>query len=146
MNKPLVYLGIFTTVFGALLLFVIIPAQHIPPMMSSVSPDFYPNIGTVMFLAGGIGILILGGKGKPASVDIGNIASTVKFCSLIVAIFGVTLAAFQWLNFFFGGIILVFATMWLLGERRPLYLSLVSLLSPVLIWLFIDVLLKRSLP
>lgn len=146
MDKPLLVLGLLTTVLGTLVLFVIIPAQHIPPMMSAVSPDFYPNIGTVILLVGGIGMLIMGVRGKPKGVDALQVLKVVRFCALMAAIFTVTLVAFHWFHFLVGGVVLVLVTMWLLGERRPLYLVLVSSLSPVLIWLFIDVLLGRSLP
>jgi heme/copper-type cytochrome/quinol oxidase subunit 3 len=146
MDKPLLYLGVFATVLGAMMLFVVIPAQHIPPMMSAVSPDFYPNIGTVILLVGGIGMLISGVRGKSAGVNAGNLVRTLRFCCLMAALFGITLITFKLFNFLVGGVVLVAVTMWLLGERRPLYLVPVSLLSPVLIWLLIDVLLGRSLP
>ncbi len=146
MDKPLLYLGLFTTVLATLLLFVIIPSQHIAPMMSSVSPDFYPNIGTVMLLGGGIGMLISGMRSKRADVNVENLSRSIRFCLLMTGLFGITLAAFKVFNFLVGGIFLVLATMWLFGERRLHVLGLVSLISPVVIWFFIDVLLRRSLP
>lgn len=146
MDKPLVYLGMVGTAVGALVLFVVIPAQHIPPMMSTVSPDFYPNIGSVILLVGGLGMLITGIRGQHVSINSANLVKAVKFSCLMCALFGVTLVAFQLFNFVVGGIILVAATMWLLGERRPFYLVLVSLISPVLIWLFFEVLMGRNLP
>ena len=146
MDKPQLILGLFTTVFGVLLLWVIIPAQHLPPMMSTVSPAFYPNIGTVIMLVGGIGMVVSGIKGKSVSVDVGSIVKTIRFCCLMAALFGVTLVAFKFLNFVAGGIVLVFIAMWLLGERRPGYLVLVSLVSPVFIWFCISGLLGRGLP
>jgi hypothetical protein len=76
----------------------------------------------------------------------GSFMQTIRFGCLMTALFGVTLVAFKFFNFLLGGAFLVLVTMWLLGERRPVFLVSVTLLSPVLIWLFIDVLLGRSLP
>ena len=146
MDKPLFFLGLTASAVGALVLFVIIPAQHIPPIMSTVSPDFYPNIGTVIFLIGGIGLTVSALYGPGKNADIGRIARTVKFSSLMAILFSITLAAFYWTHFIVGGIILVAAFMILLGERRVHYVLLVSTIAPVVIWLFIDVLLGRSLP
>jgi hypothetical protein len=146
MDRPLLYLGLLASAAGSLLLFVIIPGQHIPPMMSTVSPDFYPNIGTTILLIGGIGLVISSLGSASKKVDIENFIQIVKFCCLMTALFSITLLAFYFINFLVGGIFLVFGSMWLLGERRPHVLLSVSLISPVLIWLFIDVLLGRSLP
>lgn len=131
---------------GLLILLVIIPAQHIPPMMSSVSPDFYPRIGTVILLVGGLGMMFSGWRGAAAGIDSKKIYQAVRFCTLMAVLFTITLMAFQWVHFLAGGWVLVVSTMWLLGERRPFYLGAVSLVSPFLIWLFIHVLLGRTLP
>ena len=114
MDKPLFFLGLTASAVGALVLFVIIPAQHIPPIMSTVSPDFYPNIGTVIFLIGGIGLTVSALYGPGKNADIGRIARTVKFSSLMAILFSITLAAFYWTHFIVGGIILVAAFMILL--------------------------------
>ena len=146
MDKPQFYLGLLTAILGILLLVVIIPSQHIPPMMSTVSPDFYPNIGAAIFTAGGLGLLVSACWGTGTSVDFAKLVSTARFCLMMSGIFALTLILFQLSNFLTGGVVLVSTLMWLLGERRIHYLLSVSLLSPLCIWLFIDVLLGRSLP
>ena len=146
MNRPLVFLGLSTTVVGALMLFVIIPVQYIPPMMSSVSPGFYPNIGTVILLAGGIGLTIFNLTGHSVAIEKQGIWQALSFSSQMAVLFGLTLLAFSYFGFLVGGFFLVFSTMWLLGERRPSYLFLNTALTPLIIWLFIDVLLGRTLP
>ncbi len=146
MDKPLFLLGLFGTALGLLLLGVIIPHQHIPPMMSSVSPAFYPNIGAVILLAGGIGMLLISLRSKPAAINLPGLSRNLRFGSLMAVLFGLTLVLFQLVHFLAGGTMLVFSTMILLGERRPLHLVLVSTISPFIIWICIDVLLGRSLP
>jgi len=146
MDKPQFYLGLLTTLLGILLLVVIIPGQHIPPMMSTVSPDFYPNIGAAIFTVGGIGLLVSAWWGTQTSVNFEKLISTARFCLLMSGTFALTLILFQVSNFIIGGIVLVSIFMWILGERRKHYLVAVSLLSPLCIWLFIDVLLGRNLP
>lgn len=146
MDRPQFFLGLITAAAGALVLFVVIPAQHIPPMMSTVSPDFYPNIGTTIFLIGGVGLAVSGIRTGQKNVKTEGIIRVVKFCSLMSILFSITLVAFYFFNFIAGGVILVAASMILLGERRFHYIVLVSIISPILIWLFIDVLLGRSLP
>lgn len=146
MDKPLFLIGFFVTVLGIMLLWVIIPSQHIPPMMSTVSPAFYPNIGSAILLAGGIGMLATSFRGRPKGFDLPELSRNLRFGSLMAVLFGSTLVLFHLVHFIAGGIMLVFSTMVLLGERRPHYLVAVSFLAPVVIWVFIDVLLGRSLP
>jgi hypothetical protein len=146
MDKPLLYLGLLTSIFGAVVLFVVIPAQSIPPILSSVSPDFYPNIGTIMLIFGGIGLMISSVLGDKKRVDLKKLTDALKFAGVMATLFGLTLLAFEFINFIAGGIFLVLISMWMSGERRPLFLIPVSAGAPVLIWLFIDVLLGRSLP
>jgi putative tricarboxylic transport membrane protein len=146
MNKPLFFLGIFATVLGCLMLFIVIPYQHIPPMMSSVSPDFYPNIGTVILLLGGIGLTVFSLKAKAVGIDRKGLHQALSFSSLMALVFGLTLLAFAYFNFLAGGCFLVITTMWLLGERRPVFLIINTVLTPLVIWLFISVLLGRGLP
>lgn len=146
MDRPLFFLGLFAAVTGALVLFVVIPAQHIQPIMSTVSPDFYPNIGTIIFLIGGIGLTLTSIRADKKSVKIEETTRILKFCALMAILFTITLIAFHYLNFVAGGVILVAASMILLGERRAYHIILVSTIAPVLIWLFIDILLGRSLP
>lgn len=146
MDRPLLYLGLLATIVASLMLFVIIPGQSIPPLMGSVSPDFYPNIGTSILLAGGIGLVLSSLRGEKKYIDAEKFINTMKFCCVMAILFAITLLAFQFTNFLIGGIFMVFASMWLLGERRVHFLVTVSLVSPVLVWLFIDVLLGRNLP
>jgi len=139
-DKPLLYLGLLASIFGAAILFVVIPAQSIPPMMSSVSPDFYPNIGTIMLIIGGLGLVVSAFLAEQKSVNVKALISTVKFSCIVGCLFTLTLLAFEFANFITGGIFLVVVSMWMLGERRPGFLISVAVISPVLIWLFIDVL------
>lgn len=146
MNRPQLIFGLLGTILGGLLLFVIIPLQHSPPLMSTVSPDFYPNIGAVILLVGGIGMLVTSFLGKSVGIDRQGTLDAIRFSCVMTGLFGITLIAFALFHFLVGGAFLVFSTMWLLGERRLLPIALTTLLSPVVIWLFIDVFLGRSLP
>lgn len=146
MDRPQFILGLITVIFGALMLFIVIPAQHIPPLMSSVSPDFYPNIGTVFLLVGGIGMTLSGLRGKRTPIPTDAIKQALKYNGIMILIFGITLSGFYFFGFLAGGMFLIPVTMLLLKEHRPLRFIFVTLLSPLCIWLFIEVFLGRALP
>jgi len=132
--------GMFFFLFGLAMYFYVIPNYVESVDEGNIAPSTMPNIISVVLAASGA-LLIL----KPTAYQARNpilIARTALYVALLVAgIYGMSLFGFEYV-----APILALAIMWVLGERRPLWLTLGVIIMPAIIWFLVTQVLGRALP
>lgn len=133
-------LGLFFTIFGLLLLFVVIPQQTEVIDYGWMRPQTLPNAMAAIMAASGL-MLALRPRGT-VTFEPRKAGRAAVYLALV--------AAGVWLISLFGfeavAPFLALAMMLLIGERRPLWLALGAAGVPFAIWLAVPVLLDRPLP
>lgn len=133
--------GVFFVIFAVAMIWGVIPAQT-----ESVYPDgSIPPEVLPMFYAAMIGLFgtaLACQRAEATALDLRQGAKTAGF--FLLALVGVL--AMQHFGFLLAAPVLALVLLWLVGERRPLWLALGGLGGPLLIWTVFEVLLGRLLP
>jgi putative tricarboxylic transport membrane protein len=132
--------GIVVAIFGALLLFWIIPQHTETVDYGWLRPATLPIITAVIVIITGI-IHILLPLGK-VEFDVSLASRAGLF--FVIALSGLFLMHLA--GFLVAAPILIAVLMLLIGERRPLWLMTGIVLIPLAMWSTIELLLKRPLP
>lgn len=132
--------GLFFLLLGLAMYFWVSPNYIESVDSRNLSPDTMPNILSIILALCGA-LLIL----KPTDEQIRNpilMAKTALYVGLLIAgIYAMSLFGFEYVAPF-----LALAIMWLLGERRPLWLVLGVIVMPAVIWFLVTQVLGRALP
>lgn len=132
--------GLFFLLLGLAMYFWVNPNYIESVDSRNLSPDTMPNILSIILALCGA-LLIL----KPTDEKIRNpilMAKTALYVGLLIAgIYAMSLFGFEYVAPF-----LALAIMWLLGERRPLWLILGVIVMPAVIWFLVTQVLGRALP
>jgi putative tricarboxylic transport membrane protein len=132
--------GAFFLLFGLAMYFFVIPNYVETAEGGNIAPNTLPNIISVIIAVCG-GILVL----KPTRHmvrDPRQMAVTGMYVALLAAgIYAMSLFGFE-----FVAPVLAFAIMWLIGERRPLWLVSGTVIMPAVIWFIVTNVLGRALP
>jgi len=124
-------------IFGLITAFAIIPNQISGTSVYGIAPDVFPLtlIWTLIVFA----ILLFGNRllsAKPAQGDDPIVKIEWGFIGLVSLYLISSFLMVNYLGFIFGGIYTIGVLMLVMGEyRHKLRLILVTLLSPVLVWL-----------
>lgn len=117
----------------------LIPVYSPPDVGSGIAPDFFPNvISCVMLIASGIGLVktLINGEGKGIKSPV-TIQIVLKFIPFI-AVIGLSFPLMRLIGFIPGGIIVMLAFQFLLGERRIVHMAAMAvgivLLYYVVFW------------
>lgn len=133
--------GLLFVAFGLLLYFLVIPVQTEPAEANAfVAPATVPNGIAWLLVVLGVWLFI-----KPTVVTTEawkNLPRAVLFLAVITG--GVALM--EWFGFVIVAPVLGITLVWLMGERRPVWIGLAVLVMPALIWLLIVPVLDRVLP
>lgn len=132
--------GAFFLVFGALLYFVIIPAQIETGGDSWVLPTTIPNAVSITMALCGV-LLIL----KPTDQR-GQDTTDLMFAVMYIVLIAVGLFVMSYVGFVYSAPFIALILMVLIGERRPFWLGIGVIGLPVIIWVFVVQILERSLP
>ncbi|MGC1506746.1 MAG: tripartite tricarboxylate transporter TctB family protein [Sulfitobacter sp.] len=132
--------GAFFLLFGLALYFLIIPVQTEDVPGANLAPDTVPNaLAWVIVFFSAITVI------KPTDFQIQSPRSflvTGAYAGvLVVGIYAMSLFGFEWV-----APPLALAIMWMIGERRPLWLLAGVILLPLLIWFLVTFPLGRALP
>jgi putative tricarboxylic transport membrane protein len=132
--------GLFFTLTGILLLIWFIPHHTETADFGWLKPATLPKIlATLMVLTGLLQTVYPTGKTEL------NGPLILRF-TLIFALCLSALLLMKYIGFIFVAPILACVVMFLIGERRPLWLFIGILLSPVSLWAVVTLLLERPLP
>lgn len=133
--------GLLFVGFGLLLYFFVIPAQTEPAEATAfVGPASVPNSIAWLLVLLGAWLFV-----KPTIVT-AQAWQSLPRAALFLAVITCGAALMAWFGFVIVSPLLVLAMIWLMGERRPLWLGLTVLVMPALIWLLVVPLLDRVLP
>lgn len=132
--------GLFFLLLGLAMYFWVNPNYIESVDGGNLSPDTMPNILSIILAICGASLIL-----KPTDEQIRNpilMAKTGLYVGLLVAgIYAMSLFGFEYVAPF-----LALAIMWLLGERRPLWLVLGVIVMPAVIWFLVTQVLGRALP
>jgi len=132
--------GAFFFLFGLAMFFFVNPNYIETVDSGNISPNTLPNIIAIVIAVCG-GLLIL----KPTTQRVRNprsMAITGVYSAILAAgIYAMSLFGFEYV-----APVLALAIMWMIGERRPLWLALGVVGMPAIIWFLVTHALGRALP
>ena len=132
--------GAFFMLLGLAMYFYVIP-NHVEAVDDgNIPPSTMPNIISLILALSGAVLLL-----KPTDFQMRDPALMAK-TGLYVALLIAGIFAISWFGFEYVAPVLAFAIMWLIGERRPLWLTLGVIIIPAIIWFMVTQLLGRGLP
>jgi len=132
--------GLFFMALGLAMYFWINPNYIETVDGGNISPATLPNIISIILAIAGAFIAI-----KPTDHQIRNPVLMAK-TGLYVTLLTAGIWAMSWFGFEYVAPVLALAIMWLIGERRSLWLSLGVVAMPAIIWFLVTQLLGRALP
>ena len=132
--------GAFFFVFGILLYFIVIPEQTDSGGDSWVLPDTIPNAMAMVMAIGGALLTV-----KPTDQP-GQNPADVMYAAIYLGLLALGLYAMAHFGFSYTAPFIALLIMFLIGERRPLWLGIGVIGMPVTIWVLVVYLLERSLP
>lgn len=132
--------GLFFMALGLAMYFWVIPNYIETVEGGNLSPSTLPNIISIVLAISGA-VLVL----KPTTHQIRNPVLMAKTGLYVVLLAG-GVYAMSWFGFEYVAPVLALAIMWLIGERRPLWLGLGVIAMPVTIWFLVTQILGRALP
>ncbi|MDA9929849.1 tripartite tricarboxylate transporter TctB family protein [Alphaproteobacteria bacterium] len=132
--------GCFCVLLGLAMIFAIIPTYVEGPEDGSIAPATLPNILSWIIVVCG-GFLVIKPTGHQTQ-DMRFFISAAAYAAVLAgAIYAMTL-----LGFVYVAPVLALVIMLMIGERRPLWLGFGVAGMPALIFIFVELLLDRSLP
>lgn len=132
--------GLFFMLLGLAMYFWVNPNYIESVEGGNLSPDTLPNTISIILAISGAFLVL-----KPTAHQVRNpvlMAKTGLYVALLVA----GIWAMSWFGFEYVAPVLALAIMWLIGERRPLWLGLGVIAMPAIIWFLVTQLLGRALP
>lgn len=132
--------GAFFLLFGLALYFLIIPNYVEFVDGSNISPTTMPSIIALVIAVCG-GILML----KPTAQTLRD-PRKMAITGMYVAVLTLGIYAMSLWGFEYVAPVMALAIMWLIGERRPLWLLSGVVIMPTLIWFIVTHVLGRALP
>lgn len=135
------FLGGITALCGVLLLLYGIPANVEEVDNAIISPRFFPQIAAWIFVvAGSVQLLFLKSKLKlPSLPEFGR----VLIVCVLILIMTFLMGKFGYLV---GAMSMMVAIMYMVYERRPVWLGIAIVIVPIVIWVLFVIILKRPLP
>jgi hypothetical protein len=131
--------GGFIALFGLLLIYLVIPAQVEMVESDSLTPRTFPLI--IAWLLVGVGAIQALIANRPQRYSVSGLGRVLLLVGFFVAtIYLASLSRFIYISPLFALVLMVF-----MREKRPLWLLLGSLVTPLTIWLCVEVLLGREL-
>lgn len=132
--------GAFFLLFGLAMYFLVIPGAVESPDGGNLAPKTVPNyICIIIALCGGMLVL------KPTDHKTQKLTTfllTGAYAGILAAgIYTMSLFGFEYV-----APVLSFVIMWMIGERRPLWLLGGTFLMPLIIWFLVTYPLGRALP
>ena len=141
--------GIGITIFGLVLVFVIIPLETEEGMYYGLPPTFFPTVIASCLTAAGIGLAAqalirrrAGASGAAAPVSRWNFL--MYLLAVAIAIAGVI--AIDWFGIVYAGPALIAAYMVFLGDRNPVRILLTATLPVAAAWVLALHVLGAPLP
>lgn len=132
--------GLFFLLFGLAMYFLVNPIYIESVNGGSLSPSTLPNIVSIVIAVCGSLMAIKPTDHKTRSPVL--MARTGLYVGLLAAgIYAMSLLGFEYV-----APVLAFSIMWLIGERRPLWLGIGVVVMPGIIWILVTQLLGRALP
>lgn len=132
--------GLFFMLFGLVMYFGINPNYIETVEGGSIAPSTLPNIISIVLAIAGAFVAL-----KPTDHQIRNPVLMAK-TGLYVTLLSVGIWAMSWFGFEYVAPVMALAIMWLIGERRPLWLGFGVVVMPTIIWFLVTQLLGRALP
>ena len=140
--------GIALVGFVALMVLVIIPQENAGGVWHGLSPYFYPVVMLAGIALASIGLLVQAVTRPQLYEDQPNTPGLAQFgffvLSMAVIVAGVILI--DYFGFWIGGPLLIAATMVFMGERNPLRIVPVSVLTVAAVWAIVRWGLQTPLP
>ena len=132
--------GVFFLLFGLAMFFLVVPNYVETVTGSNLAPKTLPNAISIVIAFGGAILAI-----KPTNYQTQSLRGFVVTgaYSLLLA---VSIYAMSWFGFEYIAPVLALSMMWMIGERRPLWLGIGTVVVPLLIWFLVTYALGRALP
>jgi putative tricarboxylic transport membrane protein len=133
--------GIFFLIFAAAMYWLVIPAQtHVVYPDGSIPPAVLPTFYSLL-IGAFASIVALQSDGE-TDFDMVQMVKVAAFFLLTTAgVWSMKHLGFEYVAPVMAGLLL-----WVVGERRPLWLILGAFVSPLLLWAFFEIALGRLLP
>jgi putative tricarboxylic transport membrane protein len=132
--------GAFFCLFGLAMYFLVIPVYVETAEGGSLSPKTLPNIISIIIAISG-GFLVI----KPTAQQMRD-PRKMAITGLYAALLAAGIYAMSWFGFEYVAPVLALSIMWMIGERRPLWLVSGVVIMPAAIWFAVTQLLGRGLP
>lgn len=132
--------GAFFLLLGLAMYFLVNPSNIESVDGGNIDPDALPNVVSIVIAFCGLLLLL-----KPTSQQLYDVDSMLR-TGMYVVLLAVGIYAMSWFGFEFVAPVMAFAIMWLVGERRLLWLILGTVGMPLLIWFLVIHALGRALP
>jgi len=148
MRKADIVSAVILFVGGLITIFVIIPLQTTEGEKYGLPPAFFPTCSMVVLTVLSALLLLKGlfssnkDTDPPAPLD----SRSWLNIGLLSALLFLSLAAIKYLGFIIGGILMVASFMIYMRERRLITISLVSLITPLVIYIVLWKFLRILLP
>ena len=132
----------------AVLAFVIIPAENSEGVWHGLSPYFYPSVMLTGIAVSSVGLVVQAALKKQLYDDQPNPLSWWQLgCFvLLAAIILAAVLVVDWFGIWFGGPLLIAATMIYMGERRPVRIVGVGLVAVAVVHVIVTYGLRIPLP
>lgn len=132
--------GTFFLLFGLGMYFLVNPNFIESVDGGNIDPDALPNVVSIVIAVCGALLAF-----KPTAHELQDLRSMGRAC-LYVVLLSIGIFAMSKFGFEFVAPVLALSMMWLIGERRWLWLILGTVAMPALIWFLVVHALGRSLP
>lgn len=132
--------GAFFLLFGLAMYFYVNPNYIENVDTGNIAPNTLPNIVSVVIAICG-GLLVL----KPTDHQTRSF-SKMALTGVYVAIMAASIYAMSIFGFEYIGPVMALAIMWMIGERRPMWLAIGVIGMPAIIWFLVTQALERALP
>lgn len=132
--------GLFFLLLGLAVYFLVNPAYIETVDGGNLAPDTVPNIVALVIAFCGAVLVI-----KPTTHRIDDPRS-IAITGFYVVLLSAGLYAMARFGFEYVAPVLAIAIMWMIGERRPLWLGFGAVGMPVIIWFLVTHALGRALP
>lgn len=118
----------------------VIPAQTQPVHYGATTPSLFPSIGAALVGIGGLWLILL--PDRTRTVDLRPLARNAG----VAALASLGFAGIQWIGYLWTAPVLTIVLTLMVGQRRPLWLSLGGVAAPVALWALFALVLQRPLP
>ena len=132
--------GAFFFLFGLALYFLVIPGYVETVEGSNLAPKTVPNYIAVIIAVCGA-LLVIKPTDHRTQSPRAFLVTGAYARVLAIGIYGMSLFGFEYV-----APVMAFAIMWMIGERRPLWLGAGTIVMPFIIWFVVTYPLGRALP